>query len=121
MAVNTSALGLLRLRRERAEAPALCRTCPDCGRSIRDREAARLGFCDRCREFTGMCGAGRKIICPDLLTTTTWHTPCTRLGAAAWDITLGTGQRSTLLCETHDAQMRSGRLPWVKLAIPRRR
>ncbi len=121
MAVSTSALGLLRLRRPGQGAPTLCRTCPDCGRAIRDREAARLGFCDRCREFTGMCGAGRKIICPDVLTITSWHTPCTQLGAAAWEITLGSGQTRTVLCETHDAQVRSGRLPWVKLAVPQRR
>lgn len=109
------------MRRPGQGAPTLCRTCPDCGRAIRDREAARLGFCDRCREFTGMCGAGRKIICPDVLTITSWHTPCTQLGAAAWEITLGSGQTRTVLCETHDAQVRSGRLPWVKLAVPQRR
>jgi hypothetical protein len=121
MAVTTSALGMLWLRRQGHGAPTLCRTCPDCGRPIRDREAARLGFCDRCREFTGMCGAGRKIICPDLMTITSWHSPCTHLGAAAWEITLGTGRCRTLLCETHDSQLRSGRLPWVKLAVPQRR
>jgi hypothetical protein len=26
--------------------------------------------------------------------------------------------RRTMLCETHDQQMRSGRIPWVRLAIP---
>lgn len=120
MAVTTSALGLLRLRRTDQAAPIIFRNCPDCGRPIRDRTAARLGFCDQCREFTGMCGAGRKIICPDVMTTTSWHTPCTHPGAAAWEITLPKGPRRTLLCKTHDAQMRSGGVPWIKVAVPLR-
>jgi hypothetical protein len=120
MTATTSALGLLR-RRRHSSGPALCRTCPDCGLPIRDRDAARLGFCDRCRDFTGMCGAGRKIVCPDLMTITTWHSPCTRLGGQAWEITLAKGSRRTLLCEPHDEQLRSGEIPWIKLAVPVRR
>ena len=53
-----------------------------------------------------------------MMTNTTWHTPCTRLGAHAWEVTLARGPRLTLLCEPHDEQMRSGEMPWVKLAIP---
>jgi hypothetical protein len=121
MALTTSALGMVWLRRPGQGAPALCRSCPDCGRSIRDRDAARLGFCDTCQEFTGMCGAGRKIICPDVLTITSWHSPCTRLGATAWEITLASGRCRALLCDAHDVQLKSGRLPWVKLAVPQRR
>jgi hypothetical protein len=118
MTATTSALGLIRRRRHSRVAPALCRTCPDCGLPIRDREAARLGFCDGCRDFTGMCGAGRRIVCPDMMTITTWHTPCTRLGAEPWEITLVKGPRRTLLCEAHDQQMRSGEMPWIQLAVP---
>ena len=118
MAVGTSALALIRVRNQ--SQPTLCRTCPDCARPIRDREAARLGFCDRCREFTGMCGAGRRIICPDVMTTTSWHTPCTKLGAVPWEVTLATGPCTTVLCETHDGQIRTGRMPWVTLAVPLR-
>jgi len=122
---NSAALGLLRLRRHGRGLPLLCRTCPDCGWPIRDREAARLGFCDRCRDFTGMCGAGRRIVCPDVMTITTWHTPCTVLGAEAWEITLAKGSSEassrTLLCEAHDTQMRSREMPWVRLAVPLRR
>ena len=121
MTANSVALGLLRRRRHARVLPLLCRVCPDCGWPIRDPEAARLGFCDRCRDFTGMCGAGRRIVCPDVMTITTWHTPCTRLGAEAWEITLVKGASRTLLCETHDAQMRSGEMPWVKLAVPLQR
>lgn len=119
MAVNTSALGVLRLLRHEQPAPIM-RKCHECGLLIRDREAARLGFCDRCRDFTGMCGAGRKIICPDLMTTTSWHMPCTQLGAVGWEITLAKETRRAILCETHDSQLRSGRIPWVKVAVPLR-
>jgi hypothetical protein len=118
---SSAALGLLRRGRHGRVRPVLCRICPDCGWHIRDRDAARLGFCDLCREFTGMCGAGRRIVCPDVMTITTWHTPCTRLGAEAWEITLVKGSHRTLLCETHDTQMRSREMPWVELAVPLRR
>jgi hypothetical protein len=92
--------------------------CPVCGLPIRDTDAARLGFCDRCHDFTGMCGAGRKIICPDMMTMTTWHTPCTQLGAVAWEITQGDSARAALLCGQHDAEVRSGATPWMTFAAP---
>lgn len=118
MAVSASSLGML-LRRH--DHPAVMRRCPDCSEPARDKEAARLGYCDRCQDFTGMCGAGRKIICPDVMTTTSWHMPCTSLGGAAWEITLTDDARRTLLCDEHDEQIRSGRVAWVKLAVPMRR
>jgi hypothetical protein len=65
-----------------------------------------------------MCGAGRKIICPDMMTLTTWHTPCTNLGVVAWQITQADGARITLLCETHDAEVRLGATPWMNSAVP---
>lgn len=109
--------GLLRRRRD-APAPAYwAGSCPACGLPSRDLAAARLGFCDRCREFTGMCGAGRRIICPDMMTRTTWHTPCTELGTVAWDITLVQGRRRTVLCGVHDAQVRFGGTPWIVAAV----
>ncbi|HYK69025.1 MAG TPA: hypothetical protein VEV45_13850 [Streptosporangiaceae bacterium] len=117
MAVGTSARGMLRLWGHDKGTP-VCRKCPECGGPIRDREAARLGFCDRCSDFTGMCGAGRRIVSPDVMRTSSWHMPCTRLGTAAWEVTITMDARRTVLCETHDAQMRSGRIPWVRLAIP---
>ena len=46
--------------------------------------------------------------------------PCTRLGAVPWEITVLQDPRRTVLCESHDVQMRSGRIPWVRLAIPMR-
>jgi hypothetical protein len=86
-------------------------TCPACGLRIQDQVVAQLGFCDRCREFTGMCGAGRRVICPDVMTRTTWHTPCTQLGTVAWEITHGQGQCRTVLCRVHDTQVRFGGIP----------
>ena len=98
----------------------MCRRCPECSGPIKDRDAARFGFCDRCNDFTGMCGAGRRIVSPDVMRTTSWHTPCTQLGAVAWEITVEIDPRRTVLCEGHDAQMRSGRIPWIRLAVPMR-
>jgi hypothetical protein len=110
--------GLLRRRRDAPSRPYLVVGCPACGLRIRDLVAAQLGFCDRCREFTGMCGAGRRIICPDMMTRTTWHTPCTELGAVAWEITQIQGRCRTVLCRVHDAQVRFGGTPWIVAAVP---
>ncbi len=110
--------GLLRRRRDAPSSPYRVGGCPACGLRIRDLVAAQLGFCDRCREFTGMCGAGRKIICPDMMTRTTWHTPCTELGMVAWEITQVQGRCKTVLCRVHDAQVRFGGTPWIVAAVP---
>lgn len=92
--------------------------CPECGWLVREEVAARLGYCDRCHDFTGMCGAGRKVICPDMMSMTTWHTPCTQRGVARWDITLEYARHVTMLCEAHDAQVRSGAARWIRTAVP---
>jgi hypothetical protein len=110
--------GLLRRRREVSPRITKVDTCPACGLRIRDPIAARLGFCDRCNEFTGMCGAGRRILCPDVMTRTTWHTPCTELGAVVWDIDQGDGFARTVLCQVHDNQVRCGGTPWIVGAAP---
>jgi hypothetical protein len=110
--------GLLRRRRDAPPRPYLTGGCPACGLRIRDLVAAQLGFCDRCREFTGMCGAGRRIICPDMMTRTTWHIPCTQLGTVAWEITQVEGRCTTVLCHAHDAQVRFGVTPWIVAAVP---
>jgi hypothetical protein len=111
-------IGLLRRRREVPADITSIDACPACGLRIRDPIAARLGFCDRCNEFTGMCGAGRRILCPDVMTRTTWHTPCTQLGAVVWQIDQGDELARTVLCQMHDAQVRSGGTPWIVDAAP---
>lgn len=93
-------------------------SCPDCGLLTQDPVAIRLGFCARCHEFTGMCAAGRKIVCSDVMSTTTWHTPCTNLGASAWQISQGAISRVALLCPQHDAEVRARRTSWLSEAIP---
>ena len=93
-------------------------SCPDCGLPTQDPVAVRLGFCARCHEFTGMCAAGRKIVCSDVMSMTTWHTPCTNLGASAWQISLGAISRVALLCPQHDAEVRSRSTSWLSEAIP---
>jgi hypothetical protein len=65
-----------------------------------------------------MCGAGRKIICPDMMSVTAWHTPCTSLGTMLWQITQGNRQLLALLCQAHDEQLRAGRASWISKAMP---
>ena len=110
--------GLLRRRRDAPFRPDWVGCCPACGLRLRGPVAAQLGFCDRCREFTGMCGAGRRVICPDLVTRMTWNTPCTELGIVAWEITQVDGRCETVLCRAHDSQVRSGGTPWIVAAVP---
>jgi hypothetical protein len=93
-------------------------SCPDCGLPTQDPVATRLGFCARCHEFTGMCAAGRKIVCSDVMSMTTWHTPCTNLGASSWQISQGATSRVVLLCPQHDAEVTAGRTSWLSEAIP---
>jgi hypothetical protein len=93
-------------------------SCPDCGLRTQDPVATRLGFCARCHEFTGMCAAGRKIACADVMSMTTWHTPCTNLGTSAWQVCQGGTSSVALLCPQHDAEVRAGRTSWLSEAIP---
>jgi hypothetical protein len=65
-----------------------------------------------------MCGAGRTIVCPDMMSVTAWHTPCTNLGMLSWQITQGSSDRVAQLCPTHDEQLRNGRAPWINRAVP---
>jgi hypothetical protein len=98
------------------DAPVGPRTCPDCGLQVRDRVAARLGICPRCGDFTGMCAAGRKIVFLDMMSMTSWHTPCTELGGATWQLLFEGAERRVLLCTEHDAQVRAGRASWISRA-----
>jgi hypothetical protein len=116
--LERSRIGIPRRRRDMPARPYCLTACPSCGLRIRDLVVAQLGFCDRCCEFTGMCGAGRRIICPDVTTRTTWHTPCTELGTTAWDITQVQGRWRTVLCRAHDTQVRHGGTPWILAAVP---
>jgi ribosomal protein L37AE/L43A len=111
-------LGILRRRREVPARIYSVSVCPACGLRIRDLIAARLGFCDRCREFTGMCAAGRSVVCPDMMTRTTWHIPCTELGVVAWEITVGYRLSQAVLCRVHDTQVRYGGTPWIVDPVP---
>jgi hypothetical protein len=65
-----------------------------------------------------MCGAGRKIVCPDMMTVTSWHTPCTNLGAVPWQISQGAIARVAMICPEHDGQLRAGTVAWIRSAVP---
>jgi hypothetical protein len=92
-------------------------TCPDCGLPIEDATAIRLGFCGRCAAFTAMCAAGRKIVSPDVMSVTSWHMPCTVLGAVEWELTWGGRKLLARLCPEHDAQLRAGGVHWIEEAV----
>lgn len=92
--------------------------CPVCRSPAKDEAAARLGFCCRCAEFTGMCAAGRNIRSPEVTQITSWHVPCTTLGTAEWKITYPAGRFVVRLCGVHDAQLRNAPLPWITNAVP---
>jgi hypothetical protein len=94
-----------------------CLPCPECGLLNHDPTLARLGFCSRCEDFTGMCVAGRKIICPDVMTVTSWHAPCTNLGIVAWELMYAGRTFVARLCSVHDAEVNGGRTPWLLSAI----
>jgi len=65
-----------------------------------------------------MCGAGRKLVSPDMMTVTSWHTPCTNLGVTTWQISHHGSLGTTLLCADHDAQLRAGDATWIRHAVP---
>jgi hypothetical protein len=106
------------LRRRGRERSAAMWTCPGCRLPVTDQVAAGVGFCPRCQDFTGLCGAGRKLVCPDIMTWTTWHTPCTSRGVTAWQMTEGETPGVLLLCPTHDEQIRTGQAGWIRQVIP---
>jgi hypothetical protein len=88
--------------------------CPRCRLMIRDRVAIGAGYCARCQEFTLMCAAGRALISPDVTARTSWHWPCTSIGAARWQVTRGTGPAFYLLCPDHDAELAAGYVSWIE-------
>ncbi len=106
------------LRRRWRERSAATWDCPGCGLPVTDLIAAGRGFCPRCQNFTGLCGAGRKLVCPDIMTWTTWHTPCTSRGVAAWQVIDGATAGMLLLCQAHDEHIRTGQAGWIRNAIP---
>jgi hypothetical protein len=105
-------------RRRGQDRSAASWACPGCELPVTDLVAADVGFCPRCQDFTGLCGAGRKLVCPDIMTWTTWHTPCTSRGVTAWQITDRASPLVLLLCPAHDEQIRAGLAAWIRHAIP---
>jgi hypothetical protein len=92
-------------------------SCPECGLAAKDPDLARLGFCTRCQEFTGMCAAGRKVVCRDIMRMTSWHLPCTDLGTTEWQVSHDGTTYRTRLCSRHDAEVRAGGTPWLESGV----
>lgn len=60
-----------------------------------------------------MCAAGRKVVCPDIMRTTSWHAPCTGLGTSEWQVTQGSTSCRVRLCARHAAEVRADGTPWI--------
>ncbi len=88
-------------------------TCPThCGTRSTDPTDRRLGYCRTCRDFTGMCAAGRFARCPADFVSSQWQIPCTILGTVSWVITVDGTARHLLFCAGHDKLARDGQVPW---------
>jgi hypothetical protein len=87
--------------------------CPRCGSAFRDSIAIKAGYCSACQDFTRMCAAGRRIVSPDVMFRTSWHSPCTTIGEVPWEVTIGGEQVCVLLCARHDAGIAAGEAPWL--------
>ncbi len=53
-----------------------------------------------------------------MMTVTSWHLPCTSLGAVAWRASRGATARVAMLCPEHDRQLRDGNAAWIRSAVP---
>src|SRR5262249_1243452 len=83
--------------------------CPRCTAKITtDRQ---IGYCSICRDFTGLCAAGRFATYTDIINATAWHRSCTVPGVELWQVTVAGAARRVLFCADHSAQ--ACRAPWV--------
>lgn len=87
-------------------------TCPapGCGHVTREPDYVTQRYCPQCREYTGRCGAGRRVSHPGFRSGGGWHVPCTRTdGLVPWMI--APGGIWILLCSLHDSAMSAGETP----------
>ena len=108
---------------------AIAFTCPFCGYDVTDQDDAAYGWCRRCRDCTGMCGAGRRIVVidpssppvrrlyllpgrntgPRVTGPPRWDVPCLIRADDIWELTCDGVDRATeALCTVHGEQLRSG-------------
>jgi hypothetical protein len=86
--------------------------CRVCGQPLRYPEDEQLGWCDRCRTYTGKCQAGRDLGYPGHLGGGGWQVPCPRPWSAWWDLALPGGvPLRARLCDEHGAAVRHGEAP----------
>ena len=88
-------------------------SCPQCKTAIRDRIAVSAGYCAQCQDFTLMCAAGRRLVSPDVMSSSGWHWPCTSTGITKWQVTHQNGVTIVLLCAEHGEELASGRVSWI--------
>jgi hypothetical protein len=102
-------------------------TCHFCGYHVTDQDDAQYGWCRRCRDCTGMCAAGRRVVVYDLMNPPgnglhrpfgrngaprvtgpppRWDVPCVMPADDIWEMTCdGVIQAPDGLCAVHGQQL----------------
>jgi hypothetical protein len=94
-------------------------TCPACGYPVtKDPDAATLGYCSRCRKYTGLCGAdlvGRALLATGIVSSGKWSWPCTLPGTERWRVvSRDCTVTDTMLCTSHGDYLRRGGAEWME-------
>jgi len=93
-------------------------TCPRCKAVTRDPALAKRGYCGKCHEFTGLCGAASlaaAIFATGVVSMPGWPHPCTTTGTESWQATGADGAvTGVLLCASHGDRLRRGATSWME-------
>jgi hypothetical protein len=98
--------------------PSASFTCPRCTAVTTDPALARRGYCGRCQQFTGLCGAA--LVAAALLATgvvdmPAWPHPCTAAGTECWQVTgADDAAADILLCASHADRLHRGARSWMQ-------
>jgi hypothetical protein len=110
-------------------------TCHFCGHDVTDEDDAKYGWCRRCKDCTGMCAAGRRVVVYDLMgprggglirpagpggrlkprgPRLRWDVPCVTPALDMWELTLdGIERRQDALCLAHGEQLQNRLAPGI--------
>jgi hypothetical protein len=110
-------------------------TCHFCGYDVTDEDDAKYGWCRHCKDSTGMCAAGRRVMVYDLLgprggglirpvaasgrprptgPSPRWDVPCVTPAYDMWELTLdGVDPTQDALCPAHGDQLQNRLAPGI--------
>src|SRR5215813_6221969 len=104
--------------RGRAAVPSFACPRPGCGHTTKTPALAALGYCEKCHEFTGQCGAATIAVAlydTGLVTISDWPHPCTAAGAERWRLTGADGvETGIVVCAPHGDRLRGGGAAWMQ-------